>query len=611
MHANGRHFYRPIHALAAAVALIASIGGMQSVYASDTYTIRAGGNLDWSPDSGALNQTSAAELDATGALIGELRFGFFGSEGTADYTVTAGAGVARAKLSGHFDVPSGDAYAFNPGIQAYSYTELTISGPAGNIATSVNVHVDGFLGIPVCGPPKDPDLCGALNVEIHAANHGFGSEFNSYGTGRVNDLGLVADPVPGGYHVHGDVALPLSIPANVPYGIELSLTLGGGFNGGPGVSTFAGDFDVAFARGGPVLNNIPAGYTVSGRGVVNNAWTDPFAPTSDDVVVTDCADPALTALTSVAGSLVVTNIAECADISFANLKSVGGDLIIEGNNSLKHVAIPGPVIVDGSVRIVNNDAATNIDLGIGDVGGDLSIEGNDSAASVNVLALNAGNGQIGGSIDIVDNGTAVVNINDITTVFGSLDISTSGDSFSGNTAGGVTDVTMLATTATMEVVLPQGALDQSVAFTITRHTDPAETRHGRRRHSGDDLPDVRLSVHLRRAGAEHICAALIHCRHVPTRRGGAGRPAECARVGYGDDRRQGRRSGRGVPSVRRLRASLRRQPTTSASRSRTSPRMAPRRRATRRSFASTASSATSPPTPLRSSRRSVTPRRRR
>src|SRR5262249_49809117 len=36
-------------------------------------------------------------------------------------------------------------------------------------------------------------------------------------------------------------------------------------------------YQVSFAPTGPVLNDIPAGYTVSGPNVVNNRWTDPLA----------------------------------------------------------------------------------------------------------------------------------------------------------------------------------------------------------------------------------------------------------------------------------------------------------------------------------------------
>ena len=110
------------------------------------------------------------------------------------------------------------------------------------------------------------------------------------------------------------------------------------------------------------------------------------------------------------GSLIFRNLPGCPTISLPNLKAVHGDLIVEDNPDLTHVGFTGPMIVDGSVRIVDNGSAN------GDrrrrhaaVGGDLDISGNKNAT-----AINAGNGQIGGSIDIVDNGAAVINIGDVT-----------------------------------------------------------------------------------------------------------------------------------------------------------------------------------------------------
>ena len=86
---------------------------------------------------------------------------------------------------------------------------------------------------------------------------------------------------------------------------------------------------MSFDPAKPVLNDIPAGYTVSGPNVVDNHWTDPFAPPSGDVVVTSCAQ--LAQLTVVHGNLVIRNLAGCPTISLPNLTRVDGDIIIEGD----------------------------------------------------------------------------------------------------------------------------------------------------------------------------------------------------------------------------------------------------------------------------------------
>ena len=382
--------------LVAAVLLALAVGTGSARAAGGTYRVTAGGDLNWFPDSGNIDQTSSDPLGATGTLLSND-----GAVGNADYELQAGPGIVRTKLGGTFAVPSGLAYSFDPTTNAVSSTELTVSGPPGGITTSVNIHVDGVIGIPACGT-SDP--CGALDVEIHAGLGGIGSEFNTFGDTRKNELGLALDAIPGGYRVHGDVSSsPFGMPTNTPVPITLTIALGGGLNGRPAPSTFGGTFNdpealyqVSFAPTGPVLNNVPAGYTVSGQNVVDNHWTDPFAPPSGDVVVTDCSDPALASLTSVSGNLVFKNIPGCPQISFPNLATVHGDVIIEGNTGLDHVAFTGPVVVDGSVRIVNNSGTnTNIDVHGISTSGDLDVSGNDGTTAIDV-----GNGQIGGDLEL-------------------------------------------------------------------------------------------------------------------------------------------------------------------------------------------------------------------
>ena len=77
----------------------------------------------------------------------------------------------------------------------------------------------------------------------------------------------------------------LGVLTNTAYPVTIVLNLSGGYSGSPTPTTLGGDFDdpaaryqVSFAPTGPVLNDIPAGYTVSGPSVVDNHWTDPFAP---------------------------------------------------------------------------------------------------------------------------------------------------------------------------------------------------------------------------------------------------------------------------------------------------------------------------------------------
>jgi hypothetical protein len=551
--------------------ILAALLASGSAQASDSYRIIAGGDQNWGPQSGGLDRTDSAQLEASGTMVDNGN-----AVGSVDYHLQAGPGIARVSMDGHVTVPSGLAYPFNPSVQAIATTDLTVDGPASEVNLSLNLHVDGVIKSTVCpgGPP-----CGALSVFVNAptgTTAGATAEFNARGETRVNDLGLAFDPVPGGYRVHGDVtSREFGLRTGTPNPIGIVLNLGGRFGGNPNGEAFGGSFgdpaqrfQVSFAPSGPVLN-VPAGYTVSGSGVVDNHWSDPFA---GDLVVTDCNDPALAQATTIRGNLILRQLQSCPTASFPQLTRIGGDVVIDGDNA-PHVAFPGPVIVDGSVRVVGNAGGGDLDISDGSVGGAIDVSGNGGDLTIDVgsvggaidasgtggdLTIDAGSvggaidvsgtggdltidtgsvggaidasgtggdltidpgttggdldlsdnpgadvidvggGQIGGDLTITDDGTAVVNANDSLTVSGDADVETDGggmldlsgvdaggdetvaadgaDGVTANTAGGTTDVSILGGTAAMHVVLPDGAFDQPVAFTITRRgDDPAET----------------------------------------------------------------------------------------------------------------------------------------
>jgi hypothetical protein len=474
-------------ALAVLAALIALVGGSGRALASGgTYSITAGGDQDWGPSSGALNQTASDKVEATGTMVATTDPAGSGAAGTVDYHLASGPGIVRASVNGVFSVPSGLAYPFNPSTQAVATTELTVSGPSGEITTSLNVHVDGTIETPVCSSRPS---CGVLEVFIDVGPFDRVSDFQTIPLTRGNELGLAFDPVPGGYRVHGDVtSAQLGVRTNTPYPVTLTLSLGGRFQGDPAPSTFAGTFDdpvrqlqVSFAPTGPVLNDIPAGYTVSGPSVVDNRWTDPFAPPPADVVVTSCAQ--LAQLTVVHGNLVIRNLAGCPTIAMPNLTRVDGDIIIEGIDA-GSIDIGSETSVGGDLTIDGNAVGGAID--VSGTGGDLTIDENSVGGAIDVSgtggdltidgntvgeAINVGNGQIGGDCTIVDNGTAVVSVGESTTVGGSLTLETGGDAVTATTGGGATDVTILGGTAAMHVVLPAGSFDEPVTFTISRTSD--------------------------------------------------------------------------------------------------------------------------------------------
>jgi hypothetical protein len=474
--------------MALTLGVLAALLAAAPARAADHYRITAGGNQDWGPKAGGLDQTAPTQLEATGTMTDD--------NGHADYSLRAGPGVARVSLDGHVATPPGFA-PFNPSLQAVAETDLTIDGPTAEVNLSLNVHVDGVLESTVCEGPS----CGTPAVHIAAGTGTTGrtdSDFNARGETPRNDLGLAFDAVPGGYHVHGDVTTrQFGLRTGTPNAIGIVLELSGRFGGNPGGETFGGSMEVSFATRGPVLN-LPPGYTVSGSGVVDNRWEDPFA---DDVVVGDCHDPALGELTAVWGSLIL----HCDGVALPHLRFIGGDVVMAGRAGgdldLSQVTVGGAIDVSGtggdltvevgsvggaidvsgtggdltvevgSVGGAIDVSGTGGDLTIdpGTTGGDLDITGNPDAGVIDV-----GAGQIGGDLTITDDGTAVVNADDSLTVSGDADIEST-DTVTATTAEGTTDVTVLGGTAAMHVELPDGAFDQPVAFTITRRGDePAE-----------------------------------------------------------------------------------------------------------------------------------------
>ena len=202
----------------------------------------------------------------------------------------------------------------------------------------------------------------------------------------------------------------------------------------------------------------------------------------------------------------------------------------------------------------------------------------------------------------------MVNANDSLTVSGDADVETGGggmldlsnvdvdgdetvaadgaDGVTADTAGGATDVSILGGTAAMHVVLPDGAFDQPVTFTITRGgDDPAEAGTGSGGRPRRWTPR-RLRVRVRRPGAGRERPPVLHDRPVRARRGHARRAARRDRV-RGARRSSPRRTPPARCTARSPAAPERRRPRpTAASRSRCwMPAATPRRRGASPAFA--------------------------
>ena len=180
----------------------------------------------------------------------------------------------------------------------------------------------------------------------------------------------------------------------------------------------------------------------------NDSWPSWQSVPSVDVVVTDCGDPGLAQLTEVTGNLVVENLPDCKAVSLPNLATVGGAVNINQNPAVTTVDLSSLTTASGSVDVSQNTSATTVDLSsLATVGGNLTVETAGSAVDLSGAS-------VAGDLTLTANGA---------------------DSVSANTAGGTTDVSVLGGTASMHVVLPDGAFDQPVMFSIERQADiPAE-----------------------------------------------------------------------------------------------------------------------------------------
>ncbi len=237
-------------------------------------------------------------------------------------------------------------------------------------------------------------------------------------------------------------------------------------------------------------------------------WQRSSAGPSGDVVVTDCNDPQLAQLTEISGDLIIDDLPGCDAISFPLLTTVSGAIHITGTAATV-IDLSSLTTVGGAIDMSHNASTTVIDLSsLVTVNGTINMADNASVTVINLSSLVT----VSGAIDMADNAsTNVVDISSLVSVSGSIDISatavkfssqvtvtgdvgietagttvamggvTTGgnvtltadgsDSVSAQTGGGTTDVSVLGGTASMQVVLPEGAFDQPVAFTVERQGD--------------------------------------------------------------------------------------------------------------------------------------------
>jgi hypothetical protein len=395
-------------------------GTPRPAYASTgSYRVAAGGDQFWGPESGGIDQTDSAPLHRAGTMVSG-----HSSPGSAPYDMSAGPGISRGKLSAAFNTAPGAP--FDPSIHVISTSDIIVSGPDGFVHIQVHLHVDGTIHSGPC------DVSCSMDVSVRTSPFGGVSEFDTVSGARANDLGLIADAIPSGLHIHGDYLWNLDVRTNQPWPLTLVLEMGG--RGGLG-GAFEADFDdpnlgygFGFAPTGPVVTvTTPGAYTVSGEGLANNHWVNPFAPPSPDVVVDNCADPAFATLTSVTQDLIIKNLAGCTSLNFPVLTSVGRDLIIEDNPDLLTASFPVLTSIGRDLTVSNNPNLTSLNMpALQTVGGSIHIEHSSPGTLIlppiqlpgDVFISNSGDGSVvinvsgnGGDLTINSSGSGSSAIN--------------------------------------------------------------------------------------------------------------------------------------------------------------------------------------------------------
>jgi hypothetical protein len=125
-------------------------------------------------------------------------------------------------------------------------------------------------------------------------------------------------------------------------------------------------------------------------------------------------------LTSVGHDLVVRDNDQLATLTLGALQTVGGTIHISGNPALTNIALPVLPNVAGSVSIDNNGSLTSIDIGNAtSIGGSVSIDNNGSLTSIDLGSATT----IGGSVSIDDNGALTsIDLGSVTNIVGSVDV---------------------------------------------------------------------------------------------------------------------------------------------------------------------------------------------
>jgi hypothetical protein len=143
------------------------------------------------------------------------------------------------------------------------------------------------------------------------------------------------------------------------------------------------------------------------------------------------------------------------------------------------VDIGGVTTVGGNVTVSNNGSAATVDIGgLTSTGGDVTITDNGTFTPTGSAEVTIGAGTVDGNLTVESSGTTVdlsgptVTGNVDVTGVGATTVTASTSAGSTTIAPGSTTVTLLNGEASMQAVLPAGAVAERVVFSVV-HLDPA------------------------------------------------------------------------------------------------------------------------------------------
>lgn len=253
---------------------------------ADLFTLSANGDNDWAIREGGL-RIDAEEAISSAASVADLH-------GSTAGNLKAGPGTVGVSYGGGYTAPAFQTLRHNPTFLANSRTSVTFHGPGATVTGSLNLHVAGTITVPErwCFGRVVIQLSGPANGGNESVIRPDGTVFFQQQTfpgvtytvsGRTLTVGgAITTP-------------PFTVATGRPHDFNLRLLvkhecLSDGFSGDVSVSSqFFNTF--SFPSDRPVFN-LPAGFTASATNLVDNRWTDPFAPQVDlSLGIADTPDP--------------------------------------------------------------------------------------------------------------------------------------------------------------------------------------------------------------------------------------------------------------------------------------------------------------------------------